>query len=236
MKIIKIPAINGLGKTKGTEDGPEKIVEEGEKIPIDIDNVEEQERKIYEFVKKIEGKVIFIGGDHSISYPITKAIFENNKDMKMIILDAHPDLMPPMQNPTHEEWLRASIINGIKEKDIMLIGIRNIDKVEKNNKINKILIKDIKNSREKIEEFVGDSPVYLSIDIDFFDKSVAPATGYPEDNGAKKQEGLKLIREILEISKVKWADIVEVNPHLKGAEKTILLAKEILETLKNGIK
>ena len=233
VKIINVPAINGLGKTKGTELAPKKISKEGETLQLDVEDVEEQEKTIYSKVKALSEKTIFIGGDHSITYPITKALLEKNPTMKLIILDAHPDLMPPMKNPTHEEWLSAIIKQGLAPENILLIGARNIDPKEKEYQINTIAISEIENSKEKIKKFIKNSKIYFSIDIDFFDAEVAPATGYPEKEGAKKDQGLTLIRNIAKESNLIGADIVEINPTKTEPEKTIELAKEVLEILKN---
>ncbi len=235
MKIIKVPSINGLEMTNGTELAPDAISETGEKIQLNPDNIEEREKEIYNFVNRLKERAIFLGGDHSISYPITKALNKKYSNLKLIILDAHPDLMPPMRNPTHEEWLRAAIIAGIKPENVLLIGTRNIDINETKSRVQMIPIDNIESSKDNIKEFVKNSSVYLSIDIDFFDSSVAPATGYPETNGASKGEGLDLIEFIIKNSNIIGADIVEVNPTKKGAKKTLKLAKDVLETLKNGI-
>lgn len=233
MKIIKVPAINGLGMTKGTELAPDKISEEGETMEESLGNIAEQEKKIYETANSSKEKIIFIGGDHSISYPIVKALSEKQENMKLIVLDAHPDLMPPMENPTHEEWLSAIVGRHIAPESVMLIGARNIDPAEKGYPIETIAISELSNAKEKIEKFAKDNKVYLSVDIDFFDASVAPATGYPEKEGASKEQGLRLIGDIVKNTNIISADLVEVNPTKEGSEETIELAKEVLETLKN---
>ena len=142
MKIIKVPSINGLEMTNGTENGPDSISEIGEKIKLNPDDVQEREEEIYNFTKKLKEKAIFLGGDHSISYPITKAMHEKNPGLKLIILDAHPDLMPPMKNPTHEEWLQAAINSGINPEKILLIGTRKIDIKETKSKVKMIGIEN----------------------------------------------------------------------------------------------
>jgi len=228
MEIIKVPAINGLGMTKGTELAPAKISKEGETLELDNSNIAEQEKKIYEAAKE---NTIFIGGDHSISYPIVKALSEKYENMKLIVLDAHPDLMPPMENPTHEEWLSAIVGRYIAPENIMLIGARNIDPAEKGYTIQTIAIEELENTTEKIKEFAKDNQVYLSVDIDFFDAEVAPATGYPEKNGASREQGLQLIKDIVENTNILSSDLVEVNPTKPGAKKTIELAKDILNIL-----
>ena len=135
MRIVKVPFINGLGKTKGCELAGEAVLnalseihsnEQGKiidvklldiaDIKVDNSNVEESTNKIYEEASRIIGrgdKTMFIGGDHSISYSTVKAFFDSvrNEGKKpcLVIFDAHVDLMPPMSEPTHEEWLRALI-------------------------------------------------------------------------------------------------------------------------------
>ena len=235
MLLIKVPGKNGLGKTDGVEDAPDKILEEYsniKEIKLNLLDIEEQENTIYKESKKIRNqKTLFIGGDHSISYPLVKNFVESSANPGVIILDAHPDLMPPTQNPTHEEWLSAIIAETkIKSENILLIGARNIDPAETTYPIKTIAIQDLSNCDEKIRKFVTGKKIYLSIDIDFFDSSIASATGYPEKEGATKQQGLNLIKKILQTERIQLADLVEINPSKPGAEQTIRLAKEIIKT------
>jgi agmatinase len=168
MFIVKVPGINGLGKTKGCEKVGNAILdslkeissnEQGrvinfdeldlEEIHLDNSNLEITEKLIYENSLEIfeeKPKTIFLGGDHSISYSIGKAFLDyckiNKKEPCLIVFDAHADCMPCMKNPTHEEWLRALIEYGFPCKNILLVGARNFDKEEiefiKKNKIRTI--------------------------------------------------------------------------------------------------
>ncbi|MCK5493320.1 MAG: arginase family protein [Candidatus Omnitrophica bacterium] len=183
----------------------------------------------------INQKPFFIGGDHSISYPLVKNFIESHENSGIIVLDAHPDLVPPTQNPTHEEWLAAIIKETqIKPENILLIGARNIDPSEKGYQIKTIAISELPNCSEKIKEFSHNKNIYLSIDIDFFDSSIAPATGYPEKNGSTKQQGLDLIKDIIQTKRVRAIDLVEVNPTKHEAEKTICLARDIIKTFEEA--
>ena len=131
MYIVKVSGINGLGKTNGCEGAGNAILkalrdlhsnEQG--VPIDVDlldleeihldnsNLEEANSLIYKnSLKAFETKprTIFLGGDHSISYSTTKAFLDycnrEGKQPCLIVFDSHPDCMPPMKEPTHEEWL-----------------------------------------------------------------------------------------------------------------------------------
>jgi arginase family enzyme len=168
MFIVKVPGINGLGKTEGCERAGNAIIEslkdiysseEGkiidvpsldfEEIHLDNKNVERSNELIYKnsleiFEKKPQ--TIFLGGDHSISYSTTKAFFKYCKSSKkipcLIVFDSHPDCMEPMPEPSHEEWLRKIIEEGFPKENILLVGNRNSHKDEikflKENKIKTI--------------------------------------------------------------------------------------------------
>ncbi len=123
MYIVKVPGINGLGKTNGCEKAGNEIIKSLRKIhsneqdiPIDVDlfdleeihldngNLEEANSLIYENSLKAfetKPKTIFLGGDHSISYSTTKAFLDycrqDEKEPCLIIFDSHPDCMPPMR-------------------------------------------------------------------------------------------------------------------------------------------
>ena len=134
MFIVKVPGINGLGKTKGCERTGNAILEylkeihsneEGkiidsslldlEEIHLDNTNLELTNRLIYEnSLETFEAKpqTVFLGGDHSISYSIGKAFLDycrkERKKPCLIVFDSHADCMPPMKEPTHEEWLKKT--------------------------------------------------------------------------------------------------------------------------------
>jgi agmatinase len=232
MKFIQVPAINGLKNTVGTEKAPEIICKDLESIRLEINNedIEKQQKQIEEqTTKDFSDKPVFIGGDHSISYPLTKNFLKKYPEGEIIILDAHPDLMIPMQEPTHEEWLRKIIDDEkIAPEKITLIGIRKNSENVDQRELDIIKEKGIKEIYKPSK-----NPTYLSIDIDYFDSSVVEATGYPEKDGPLEEEGLSMIRNIIKNSSIKAIDLVEFNPTKKNPEKTLKLIKKILEILKN---
>ena len=241
IKFIKIPGINGLGNTIGVESAPDYICNKlnlnAENTILAVDNLEEQEKQIYQKAKQALENTIFIGGDHSISFYISKAFFEKYKNGKLVVFDAHPDLMPSMREPTHEEWLRA-IVEKTNCK-AMLIGVRraseNIDKREiefaENNGIKIVYADELQEKNKEIMDFIKDSNIYLSLDIDVFDETIVKATGYPEKNGPDKQDILNLLRTIKENSKITTIDIIEINPKKSKINETMNITKEIINIL-----
>ena len=152
MYIIKVPGINGLGKTKGCEKAPNAVIDalkqihsneagkpidarllDLEEIHLDNSNVELSNNLIYKNSFKMfetHPKTIYIGGDHSISYSIGRGFFDYcqnfGKEPCLIVFDAHADCMKPMKEPTHEEWLRKLIEDGFPARNILLVGVRNM--------------------------------------------------------------------------------------------------------------
>ena len=267
MFIVKIPGINGLGKTKGCENAGNAILEslkeiysseEGkmidtalldlEDIHLDNSNLELSNKLIYENSLKIfysKPQTIFLGGDHSISYSTTKAFLEHCKSEKkkpcLIVFDAHPDCMEPMEEPTHEEWLRKIVEGGFPKESILIVGARNSHKNEikfiKENKIKIIsmsnLTEDLQDMCDTIMEFSNGKELYVSIDIDVIDPVFAPSTGYPEVGGLTSRQFLYLIQRIKKIKNLRAVDLVEINEKMdkENNNLTVKLGAKILAEL-----
>lgn len=263
--IVKIPAINGLGKTKGCEKSPNRVLEslkeihsneqhvpvdvrllELEEIHLDNTNLAESNELIYKNSLEIfeqENKVFFLGGDHSLSYSTGKAFLkycrQEGKEPCFIVFDAHADLMPPMKEPTHEEWLRALVEYGFPTENILIVGARNIYQTEteflKKRNIRVIdinyFLTDMEDICDTIMEFSDGKELYISVDIDVIDPVFAPATGYPEPAGLTSREFLYLMQRIKKIKNLKAVDIVEINPDKDNDGRTIKLGAKILAEL-----
>ena len=236
MQVIKVPGINGFGKTNGCRNAGNAILEELksiqtnekgkiidsnlldlEEIHVDNNNLAEQEKLIYEnSLEAFESneKVIFLGGDHSISYLIGKAFLDYLKSLKnqdkinspcLIIFDAHADCMPSMKEPTNEEWLRALVEKeNFPPENILLIGARKIERQELNflsdKKIKRISINQIQENiseiTDVITEFASGRKLYVSIDVDVLDPAYAKGTYYKEPGGLSTRELVYILSRI----------------------------------------
>ena len=267
MKIVKVAGVNGLGKTNGCEKAPDEILkelneihsnEQGKVLSKDVFDVEDLELdnldlekdgkliydKVFEILDNSE-RVVFLGGDHSISYSSSRAFLDNceNKGAEpcLIVFDAHADCMTPMKEPTHEEWLRKLIEDGFPVENILLIGARNLwkDEIEflKKKNVKQIsmnqLLDSFEDSCEAIMEFSNGKELYVSIDIDFIDPAYAPGTGYPEVGGLSSRKFIYLISRISKMKNLKAVDLVEINPVKdKGFDnRTVKLGAKILGEL-----
>ncbi len=267
MFIVKVPGINGLGKTKGCERAGNAIIkalkeihsnEQGniidsslldlEEIHLDNNNLELSNKLIYENSLEIfdsKPRTVFLGGDHSISYSIGKAFLDDCKRSRkqacLIVFDSHADCMPPMKEPTHEEWLRKLIEEGFPKENILLVGLRNVWKDEitflKENRIKTLsianLTADLQDMCDTIMEFSNGKELYVSIDIDILDPVYAPATGYTEPGGLTSRQILYLVQRIKKIKNLRAVDLVEINEKMdeKHDNITVKLGAKILAEL-----
>ncbi len=191
-------------------------------------------------------KLCFIGGDHSISFPIIRAFsecYKKENSCAAIIFDAHPDAENDFAPVTQEDLVQGIINNKLISADkLFIIGIRNWDKnefefLDKNN-ISYYTMEEI--SRKGITEIIkaiknkldkSDTKAYLSIDIDVVDPAFAPGTGYIEPGGLTTRELIEAIHMLKSLD-IAGFDITEVLPDRDLNSMTIkAAAKLIIEML-----
>jgi agmatinase len=168
----------------------------------------------------LKKKKIYIGGDHSISYPIIKYLFEHGEVAKVIIIDAHADFRDSYEN---NRFSNACVTQRIAEligfENIIPIGVRSSSE-EEYAALNQIRIYDAERLREKSVEWLldaiggGEEKTYLSIDIDVLDPCIAPGVEHPEPCGMSLESLISLIQEIIKRRYIVASDVVEVNPKL----------------------
>lgn len=171
--------------------------------------------------------VIAIGGDHSVSIPLRKAFAEVNSNKKIGLLhfDAHADFCDIYDDSklSHASVNARSIEDGFSEESIMLVGIRSFEIQELKYfeshpktvvlKASELFEKKFKEVVKRIEKhFRGYDAIYLSLDIDVLDPSIAPGTGTPETGGLASRMLLEIIKKIMVDLPITAMDIVEVAP------------------------
>lgn len=179
--------------------------------------------------------IINIGGDHSMAISTVASSLNKYKDLKVIWIDAHPDINTFKNSKTKNyHGMPLSFLTGLDYnpkfsfiknilpmKNILYIGIRDIDDFEKKiineKKINYISVQDIrknfKSSMVKINNFIDDSPIHVSFDVDAIDPKYLPCTGTPVKNGLNIKESKNLMK-YLEKYNLVTIDITELNLEL----------------------
>ena len=193
-------------------------------------------RKIHE-KKKI---LISMGGEHSITYPLSKA-FENDL---IIHFDAHADLR---EEYLGNKWTHASVMKRIldenKNKTILNLGLRALSKKERDIVRNegrftyvdtyKILEKSIDEINEYILNFTSNyKRIYVSIDLDVLDLASCPGVSNPEPGGLPYITLKRILKSFYHFNnKIKGVDIVELNPLFDKHSSPFIAAKIIFDLI-----
>lgn len=179
------------------------------------------------------------GGDHSISFPILCAIGKK-QPLALIHFDSHHDTAPEMKGSKfhHGAPFRNAIEAGViapnrsiqiairdpyrelTEPFVREHGLRFVNMTE-------FEALGVNGVIALIRETVGDTPAYLSFDIDALDPTVAPGTGTPVMGGLLAREAMRIIQGLSGIQLV-GADVVEVSPPFDPTGATALAGAQIL--------
>ncbi|MBT3564909.1 agmatinase [Pseudomonadales bacterium] len=185
---------------------------------------------------------ISIGGDHTITLPILRAITRKHGPVALIHVDAHADVNDTMfgEPVAHGTIFRRAIEEKLVDpRSMVQIGLRatgyaaeDFDWARDQGvtvvQAEACWYKSLAPLMEEVRRLVGpDQPAYLSFDIDGLDPSVAPGTGTPEPGGLTGSQGLEIIRGCYGLNLV-GCDLVEVSPPYDTTGNTALLAANLL--------
>jgi agmatinase len=178
------------------------------------------------------------GGDHSITYPILKALGKD-APVGLVHIDAHCDTMGAYDGSKfhHGGPFRLAVLDGVLDPERTIqIGIRGSSNMfwefSHASGMTVIYMEDFMRLgldavAELARKVVGDGPVYVSVDVDGFDPAYAPGTGTPEAGGLEAREGLALLRALAGLNVI-GADVVEVAPQYDPTTNTSQLAAQLL--------
>jgi len=164
-----------------------------------------------------EGKFpLVLGGEHSISYGVVKALAESYSGLGVLQLDAHADLRESYQGT---KYSHACVMRRVREIcPAVQVGIRSLSREEAKTAEDKgwplLFARDIVGKDDWQEEVLSRLPqrVYITIDLDVFDPGIMPAVGTPEPGGLGWYEVLGLLRRVTADFQVVGVDLVELAP------------------------
>ncbi len=200
--------------------------------------------QINEVFSKIVSKEkipIMMGGDHSITRDVIKAIASEKGPLSLVYFDAHPDFVSSTQN--YYGSVFYDVLPHIDPKTSLQIGIRTPEQEELDN-LKKyeikvitpfdIVEKGVKEISNLISQKIGKN-VYISFDMDCIDPSFAPGVSVPVPMGLKNVEAVYLLKSIVEQGIV-GMDIMEVCPSYDIKDRTSHLASRIISEVISSCK
>ena len=213
-------------------------------VPINIFDLKDSVRRIeafYDDMLRHDVWPLTLGGDHTVSLPILRAMAKKHGPLALLHIDAHADINPHMfgEEIAHGTPFRRAFEEGLLDAaHVFQIGLRGTG----------YTAEDFDWARERgfqvvqaeqlwhqsaaplmaqIRQQIGSRPVYLSFDIDSLDPAYAPGTGTPEIGGLTSIQALEIIRGCRGLSLV-GTDLVEVSPPYDPHGNTALLAANLL--------
>ena len=182
-----------------------------------------------------------LGGDHTLSYPILRAMAEKYGPVGLIHVDAHSDINEHMfgEPIAHGTPFRRAVEAGVLDtKRCIQIGVRGTDYAADDFdwsreqgfrvvQVEECWHKSLTPLMQIVRDRIGDAPVYLSYDIDSLDSAFAPGTGTVEPGGLTTWQGLEIIRGAAGLNLV-GCDLVEVSPPYDPTGNTALIGANFL--------
>ena len=214
-------------------------------LPVAPGDTEGTYRRIEEALAPVVDAGIFpaaLGGDHSITLAELRALAPKHGPLALVQLDAHAD--------TWEEYFGQKYFHGTTFKRAAEEGILNAKaSVQAGMRGSVYAAGDLEGARElgftvitaeelrtltpeqygeRVKEKVGETPVFMSFDVDFLDHAFAPGTGTPEIAGFSTAEAVAFVRALRGINLVA-CDVVEVSPSYDGpGQQTALAAANVM--------
>jgi len=179
-----------------------------------------------------------VGGDHSVTYPILKALGAK-RPVGLVHIDAHCDTSGPYEGTKfhHGGPFRQAVLAGVLDPERTIqIGIRGgaeyLWEFSYDSGMTVIHAEEFvrlgpAKTVKRIREVVGEGPTYVSFDVDSLDPAFAPGTGTPEAGGLSTREAMELVRGCAGLDIV-GGDVVEVAPQYDATSNTAQAAAQML--------
>ena len=250
--LVTVPYDGTSTWGKGADKGPELFLDASENMELyDIETATEpylegvylagevtedsspeaMTEAVYQKTKEMlqhEDKLFTLfGGEHSVSIGSIRAVGEKYENLTVFQLDAHTDLRPEFHGSTSNH--ACAVFEANQKHNLVQVGIRSCD-VEEMQYVPKgqcFWAHEIAENPNWIEDVLSkvSGNVYITIDLDAFDPSIAASTGTPEPGGLAWYPTLKLLRKVFEKCNVVGFDIVELMDSPMAKPTAFLAAK-----------
>jgi arginase len=198
----------------------------------DAGNAPSQEALTASVTSLIESgaRPIILGGDHSVTYQILRAIRPHHRKLTLLQIDAHPDLYDQFDGDRLSHACQfARIMEEHLVDRLVQVGIRTMNHVQglQRDRFD-VEVVDMKAFASGTRPVI-DGPLYVSIDLDGIDPAFAPGVAHREPGGLSSREVITLIQSIG--GSVIGADVVELNPPRDADGITAPLAAKLVKEL-----
>ncbi len=175
-------------------------------------------------------KPLMLGGEHSISSGAVAAVAERHPDLVLVQLDAHADLRDEWLGSRHSHaCAMRRCLEVLPSQQLLQIAIRSgtFEEFRELHRSDRLI--SVQDIPARMTPLRG-RPIYLTVDLDWFDPAVMPGTGTPEPGGFTWNDFATVINE-LRHHRLMGADVVELAPQLDSSGISSVLAAKVTRSL-----
>jgi agmatinase len=222
---------NGWSESLVDLRGPGLVGDAGD---VDVGRPEEVRARIESAVTAVldtGARPLCLGGDHSITYPVVRALRRRNSRLALLHIDAHPDLYDSLDGDRYSHACPFARImeEGLVDR-LVQVGIRTMN-AHQRAQADRFGV-EVVSMREwdRARVFTFDDPLYVSVDLDALDPAFAPGVSHREPGGLSVRELVEIIQRA-RAPVFAGADVVEFNPTVDPAGITSWVAAKIVREL-----
>jgi arginase len=173
---------------------------------------------------------IVLGGDHSITYPLLRAVRRRYTRLAILHIDAHSDLYDTFERNRYSHACPFARIMEERLADrLVQVGIRTMNRHQREQAerfgVEVVTMREWNDSRV----FSFAEPLYVSVDLDALDPAFAPGVAHREPGGFSSRQVIEILQRVR--ATVIGGDVVECNPNLDPAGITPVVAAKIVREL-----
>jgi agmatinase len=190
---------------------PDALADAGD---VDLANTTDVRGAIEAGIRRVlqdGGRPVALGGDHSVTYPVVRALRPLHRSLTILHFDAHPDLYADFEGDRYSHACPFARVmeDGLADR-LVQVGVRTMNAHQRSQADRfGVDVIDMRRWMARTRPAVS-GPVYVSLDVDVLDPAFAPGVSHREPGGLSVRDVIDLIHSIE--APIVGADVVEFNP------------------------
>jgi agmatinase len=229
-KALFSPSSNMSSETGVDLGAPGLLVDEGNlalaEEPGDVARIEKGVAALYQ-----RGLTpLLLGGDHSVTYPVMRAVAAAQGRVSILHFDAHPDLYDVFEGHRLSHACPfARIMEGRLARRLVQVGIRTLNdhQARQAERFGVTIVEMRAFDPDRVP--IPRGPLYVTIDLDGLDPAFAPGVAHPEAGGLSVRDVLRVLHRVK--GPVVGADVVELLPSADVGGRTAVVAAKLVKEL-----
>jgi arginase len=217
----------------GVDIGADGAITDAGDLELDTCSPADARRTIERAIARLLGlgaRPVSLGGDHSVTYPVLRAVRAHAPRLTIVHVDAHPDLYDDFEGDRYSHACPFARImeEGLADR-LVQIGVRTMTGHQRAQARRfSVEVVEMRALRDDLR-IASETPLYVSIDVDALDPAFVPGVSHREPGGMSVRQLLSLVQSL--DAPIVAADVVELNPRNDPSGASAMVAAKILREL-----